>query len=330
MKMNVGRPGLKKTNTQRTQTTRSTTRSRASQPAPPTRLTQGTQITTYAELQDKAIKFAQGKLDPILLIGRPGVGKSHTWQDALKEEVGILKHGETEVPQYGWINNVATAWGLYNELYRHRDEPFVIDDVHGLQNSSQAVSLLKAATGKLKPRKVSWVTDKTKKPGAPPSEFETTSPITIIANAWTTTNENVFALEDRALCYEFEPTAQEIHRYVATWFDDQETLDWVGKRLQFIPNLSIRHYEKVSVLRQAGLRGWEDDAELQDGVDPLFQVLLKVLQDEALANSKERLKAWEDMTGLKKTRYYDLKKILDINLGSGFNGARRVKLKSAQ
>ena len=71
--------------------------------------------------------FADGLLNLLLIIGRPGVQKSH----AVKAAVGR---------RACWIDGSATAFGLYCQLYRHRDRPVVIDDVDGLYADRAAAS----------------------------------------------------------------------------------------------------------------------------------------------------------------------------------------------
>jgi hypothetical protein len=71
--------------------------------------------------------FASGALNFVLLAGPPGVGKSQQARQALGDGIG-------------WIEGNATAFGIYEAAYRHRDQPIVLDDIDGLYNSSQAGS----------------------------------------------------------------------------------------------------------------------------------------------------------------------------------------------
>jgi len=87
-------------------------------------------LRTYQELDPFVGAFADGLLNLLLILGRPGVQKSH----AVKAAVGR---------RACWINGSATAFGLYCQLYRHRDRPVVIDDVDGLYADRAAVRLLK-------------------------------------------------------------------------------------------------------------------------------------------------------------------------------------------
>jgi hypothetical protein len=42
-----------------------------------------------------------------------------------------------------WIAGSATALGIYQELWKHRGRPVVIDDVDALQTARAAIRLLK-------------------------------------------------------------------------------------------------------------------------------------------------------------------------------------------
>ena len=73
-------------------------------------------LRTYGELDQFVGAFAEGLLNLLVIVGRPGVQKSH----AVRAAVGR---------RACWIDGNATAFGLYCQLYRHRDRPVVIDDV---------------------------------------------------------------------------------------------------------------------------------------------------------------------------------------------------------
>ncbi len=87
-------------------------------------------LRTYHELDQFVGAFAEGLLNLLLIIGRPGVQKSQTVKQAVGERAC-------------WIDGSATAFGLYCQLYRDRDRPVVIDDVDGLYADRAAVRLLK-------------------------------------------------------------------------------------------------------------------------------------------------------------------------------------------
>ncbi len=89
-------------------------------------------VRTYGELDQFVGAFAEGLLNLLVIIGRPGVQKSR----AVKAALG---------GRACWIDGSVSAFGLYGQLYRHRDQPVVIDDVDGLYADRAAVRLLKCA-----------------------------------------------------------------------------------------------------------------------------------------------------------------------------------------
>ena len=77
-------------------------------------------ITTYAGLERFVSAFADGKIDnTVLIIGASGLQKSRLVADVLGNRAHTIR-GQT------------TPYGLYHELFLHRDEPLVFDDLDGV------------------------------------------------------------------------------------------------------------------------------------------------------------------------------------------------------
>ncbi len=120
-------------------------------------------VRTYRELDRFVEAFAEGLLNLLLIIGRPGVQKSQ----AVKAAVGR---------RACWIDGSATAFGLYGQLYRHRNRPVVIDDVDGLFADRAAVRLLKCLCQTEPRKRLGWYSAATAGGDQGiPSSFETTS-----------------------------------------------------------------------------------------------------------------------------------------------------------
>jgi hypothetical protein len=58
-----------------------------------------------------------------------------------------------------WLQGNASVFGLYGQLWQHRNQPVVLDDVDGLCASRDAVRLLKCLTQSEPVKSVSWYTD---------------------------------------------------------------------------------------------------------------------------------------------------------------------------
>jgi hypothetical protein len=210
--------------------------SQAREPAVP-----GIRLTTYFELEKVVEAFARGHLNLLILIGGHGLGKSRLVRQAL-------------AGQAYWLEGNLSVFGLYCQLWEHRNLPFVLDDVDGLYAQRDGVRLLKCLTQSEPIKSVSWHTDApTLQRQSIPQEFQTSSRVAIIANEWKTLNRNVAALQDRGHLLFFEPSPLEVHRQTATWFWDQEIFDFVQARLHWLEEASMRHYVAAWELKQAGL-----------------------------------------------------------------------------
>ena len=190
----------------------------------------GIRVTTYAELERIVLAFARGDLNLLILLGSHGLGKSRIIHQALPGPVC-------------WLDGNTSVFGLYCALWRHRHQPVVLDDLDGLYASRDGVRLLKCLTQSEPVKRVSWHTD------APsllrdeiPQKFTTTSRVVIITNDWKTLNRDVAALQDRGHVVLFQPSALEIHLRTAEWFWDQEIFDFLGERLHWLQEASMRHY----------------------------------------------------------------------------------------
>ena len=179
-------------------------------------------IHTYQELRQFTEAFAQGHFHLLILVGGPGLAKSHL----LRAAVG---------PDACWIEGNATPLGMYIQLWHHRDRPVVIDDVDSLYANPAGVRLLKCLCQTDPVKTVAWQsTAAALDRDAVPRQFTTTSRVAIICNAWKTLNDNVAAVQDRGHVLIFEPAPLEVHQHVAGWFWDQEIFDWFGRHLHLI------------------------------------------------------------------------------------------------
>jgi hypothetical protein len=201
-------------------------------------------LHTYHELRQFTEAFAQGHFHLLILVGGPGLAKSHLLRDAVGHDSC-------------WIEGNATPLGMYVQLWQHRDRPVIIDDVDSLYANPAGVRLLKCLCQTDPVKTVAWhSTAAALDRDAVPRQFTTTSRVAIICNAWKTLNDNVAAVQDRGHVLIFEPTPLEVHQHVAGWFWDQEIFDWFGRHLHLIRQPSMRYYVRAAELKQAGM-DWE-------------------------------------------------------------------------
>ena len=274
---------------------------RKTRPTPADVCGQPLRVTTYQELQQGAQAFAQGDLNLFILSGAPGLEKSRT----LKSLVGA---------RGCYIEGNATAFGVYCELFRHRHQPIVIDDVDSIYQEPAGIRLLKALCQSEPVKTVAWLSDARflDREGIP-RRFTTRSPLALIANRWPTSNPNLVAVEDRGLRISFEPSALEVHCRTAQWYWDQEIFDYVGAHLHLIERPSMRLYFLAWQLKKAGL-DWQGYVR-QRLLAGAALLVARLKGDSRYANEAERVAAFVAAGGGCRATY--------------FNHAKKLAVKSA-
>ncbi|QEG36253.1 hypothetical protein [Bythopirellula goksoeyrii] len=231
-------------------------------------------LTTYEELENFVRAFAGGHLNLVIRVGARGLAKSRIVQKTLSKDIC-------------WIEGNASPFRIYVELYKHRDQFIVIDDVDSLHADKNGVRLLKNLCQTEPEKRVTWYTAaKGLEREGIPREFTTSSRVVIISNDWKSTNHNTAAVEDRSQVLLFQPTALEVHLRAKKWFDDPEIFDWIGERLAQIPSPSMRLYYRARELKNAGL-DWK--RVIPDSVgNKRTRLALELLRDETYATQEAR------------------------------------------
>jgi hypothetical protein len=250
-----------------------------------------TTVCTYASLDQWARAFADGHFNLLFILGNPGLQKSQLMR-------------QTVAPPALWLQGHVTSFEMYRELYRHKDELVVIDDVDCLCAERESVRLLRDLCDSQVVKTVAWhsATGKLEEEGIPPS-FSTASKVCIIGNAWKTLNPSVAALEDRGHAVLFDPSAEEVHHRTADWFTDRDIYDFIGASLHLISRPSMRHYTLARELKQAGM-AWRD--KLLEAWLPSWRTFLvaQLLADPSFASEEERVMAFAARSGGSKSTYY--------------------------
>ena len=267
-------------------------------------------VGTYKELDQFVGAFAEGLLNLLWIIGRPGVQKSQ----AVKAAVG---------GRACWIEGSATAWGLYGQLYRHRDRPVVIDDVDGLYADRAAVRLLKSLCQTEPRKRLGWYSGAPSRSGPGiPTSFETTSRVVILANELRTLNVNVSAVLDRGHVVVFDPSAREVHLRTAGWFWDQEIFDFIGQSLHLADALSMRDYALGWELKRAGM-DWKNWLFTRWGMTGTRLLVARLKADRSFRTEAERVREFiKQQAGCRATYYNHAQrlgrplKLPDIRLGN--------------
>ena len=255
-------------------------------------------LRTYQELDQFVGAFADGLLNLLLIIGRPGVQKSHAVKAALGRRAC-------------WIDGSATAFGLYCQLYRHRDRPVVIDDVDGLYADRAAVRLLKCLCQTEPRKRLGWYSAAVAGRRAPPegwsgipTSFETTSRVAILANELRALNVNVAAVLDRGHMLVFDPAARDVHLRTAGWFWDQEVFDFIGRSLHLAERLSMRDYTLAWELKRAGM-DWKSWLLVRWGMTGKRLLVAQLKANPSLGSEAQRVRAFIEQQGGCRATYYN-------------------------
>ena len=252
----------------------------------------GMRVTTYAELEKIVLAFARGDLRLLILLGGHGLGKSRIMRQALR--------GQT-----CWLQGNTSVFGLYCQLWHHRHQPVVLDDLDGLYACRDGVRLLKCLTQSEPSKQVSWYTDAaTLRRDEIPQEFSTTSRVALITNEWQTLNRDVAALQDRGHLVIFQPSALEVHLRTAEWFWDQEIFDFVGERLHLIQEASLRHYLAAWELKQARL-DWKS-LVLSRCLSGRALLVAQLQADSRYSSEAQRVQAFIASGGGSRSTYFNV------------------------
>ena len=264
-------------------------------------------LTDYAQLELYLTKFARGELGLVLLLGRHGTGKSESVKQALGVPTGA-EIAAAAAPQGALVvEGHMQPFGLYRQLWGHRDQPIVLDDLDRLYADPECVRLLKPLCNTVREKRLHWLTNLTLNDGALPPTFTTASSVILIANEWKSLNPNVRALEDRAITLHFCPSNEEVHRKVGQWFDDAEVYKFLGRLLPVIPAVSMRHYSKGSQLRRAGFSDWRYGLLQMIVPDRRAACVMAVQHDPKLDSEQQRVGRFVAMTGASRATYFRIK-----------------------
>jgi hypothetical protein len=249
-------------------------------------------VRTYKELDRYVSAFAAERFTLLVLIGPPGVAKTQ----AVRAAVGA---------RACWIDGNCTGFALYQELFLHRDELVVLDDVDSLYSDRAAVRLLKCLCQTEMSKSVAWHSRSREldRRGIP-RKFTTESKTAIIANEWRTLNRNVEAIEDRGHVLFFDPSPLEVHLRVARFFWDQQVFDFVAERLHLIERPSMRHYCLAWEQRRAGV-DWRRFLLRRWGLTNRRLLVAELRADPRYRTEEQRVAEFVRRNGGCRSSYYN-------------------------
>jgi hypothetical protein len=252
-------------------------------------------VTTFAEQAEYIGAFIKKDgLRLLFLVGDPGCSKSRM----IKSRLRPAEHVYIKVCRL-------TAFQLYKLLYRHRNMTIILDDVEdALRRDDTRKLLMMLCETDEEDRLVGWLgtesllfTRKGKKTVRIPQEFTTGSRVCIVSNNWDILSGKFGPLLDRGIVVFCDHSNQEIHRYVGTWFKDEEIFKFVGQHLNEIGLHSIRYYTGSADLKSQGLdwraalvESWTNEQKSRNVAE---EAIKKVMAHPTYRNDKERIAAFE-------------------------------------
>lgn len=271
-------------------------------------------VRTYEHLWKYALAWALGKHNLLIVVGDPGNGKTETFRAAVGQE-GALPCFRVE--------GAVSAWGLYRNLYWHRDENVLCDDADVFKKPDLVV-LLKNLGQTTEVKTLGWNTghhqiadpDDDEGEGIL-REFETRSRLAIIVNDFGVINKNLAAVADRGIVIEFKPSAETLHAEAGKWFRDPKIYDFIGRHLHSIVHPSLRHYAKAQELKAAE-HDWRDYLLATWGLEEKERLVFALSADRKFRTENDRAREFERLTGCCRATYFNVKKRLGLS-------KRRVK-----
>jgi hypothetical protein len=140
------------------------------------------------------------------------------------------------------------------ECWRQIHKLLVFDDAEGLWSTDNGKHLLRQLTQHSVHKYIQWLsTVKELDRNGIPNNFTTTSKCAFLMNRFVASSNDHFyaAILDRGHVFYFDPPTLERHKYVATWFHDQEIHDFVGANLHLVNNLTARTYNLLDQKKRA-------------------------------------------------------------------------------
>ena len=230
------------------------------------------------ELMAKGVRItAVGRNYAAIIVGQGGLGKSHTVEKVLTEDLGMaiddpmidapITFGDNSDEGVIMVRGNITEQGLYKVLHNHRNQMIVFDDADGILESENKVNMLKAVLDSRVSRKVSWVSGKLADDGWE-TTFEFTGRVIYISNR--TFDRMPQALHSRCLLMDLTLSEKEIFERIRdlgkmdtfavvlphTAVD--EIVDELYGRRRQLKDLSLRTYIKAAGFYIDEHADWKD------------------------------------------------------------------------
>ena len=233
-------------------------------------------VTRYAELKELYEAYAVGKINLLVVLGTPGLGKGKGLKAAMEGKGGL------------YVKGYRTHLKFHLELYKHKDKPVAIDDADDFLSTKKLREQLKHLTETDQYKKIDYgSTTKILVQMGVPSFFFTTSSCAIICNTWDSDDPIAWGIESRAEYVHFTPNWAEVYNEVGKWFWDQEIYDYLWERLPFLRQPDMRLVVRAWDRKEGGLKEMPWQQVIDAHVDDKHNLLLRDLLSQATDGRKK-------------------------------------------
>ena len=262
-------------------------------------------ITTFTEYQEVVDAYFNNHFPLVILVGRPGLSKSYKFQTKIEQQkTGVV------------ISNIVSLPMVYVRCFEHIDQHIVIDDAEIIWGDNAGRLFLRGLTQERKPCRVSW--DKQNKwmeSREIPQHFKTSSHVCLICNHFAFGNADEYAaIADRSTCkVYFDPTAHEVHKNAEWVFEEYKQYkeeikaiyDFVGSRLDYMPDLSFRAY-KHALDQMLAKRDWRKVIETSYCVQGDERVVVELEKNKKL-DVNQKVEQFIERTNKSRATYFRIK-----------------------
>ena len=259
-------------------------------------------IDTYGRFHRHIRAWAEREVDCLLVLGRPGFGKSST----VKQVLGDRPHHLFSARQ--------APIEVYKALYDAPTLPVVLDDVGSLLKDPHFIDMLKNLCETEARKTLRWQTTTTKLDGRDTS-FVCTSRVLILLNKVPDKNPDVQAILDRCDTIEFRPDKGEVIRRMRDVFPQDGGLVDLLAELPVLP--SLRTLVKAKQWSKSRHLSLTEELFAECGVPEPVRALIGIMESHPEDDWRS---LYVDATGLTDRSYRRHKVIAEEILAGRTNG----------
>ena len=210
----------------------------------------------WANLKDYVGMVAGGQSKALFVIGEGGLGKTEVTLETL-EENGV---------RHKYFNTFSTPLELYSQLYNHRNDLVVLDDMEGILDNKKSVAILKSCLWGFRDERIVQYMSTTALLTVPP-RFEFNGSIIMLLNQYPK-NEFVRSLVTRSVYYELKFT--------------------YDQKIQLMREISIKDYEGLSLAQRTEIFNFIRVNTSESTQELNFRTLIKAYNIYLYSNERWR------------------------------------------